>query len=110
MPKTFNEYAAAAAKTRFYPRHIGLLYTALKLNGEAGEVAEKVGKLYRDKAGVQTDEFRAAVAKELGDALYYIWAAADEVGYTLEQIAEMNEVKLADRAARNALKGDGDER
>jgi hypothetical protein len=44
----FTEYQAAATEIAFYP--------VLGLNGESGEVAEKVKKLMRDHGGILTDD------------------------------------------------------
>lgn len=102
-----NEYQDAAAETAIYRQNpnFKLIYPALGLNGEAGEIAEKVKKWIRDNV---LD--REACAKELGDVLWYIAAMADDLGYTLEDIAAMNLSKLRDRKARNALQGNGDNR
>lgn len=108
-PLTFNTYQEDAAE---YDRSQGLgpMYYALKLNGEAGEVAEKVGKLFRDRGGVLSDAYRLDIAKELGDVLWYTARLAAWVGYSLLQVAALNLMKLADRAARNVLHGSGDNR
>lgn len=87
-----------------------ILYPALKLNGEAGEVAEKVGKVLRDDDGLFSDEKRKDIALELSDVLWYIAALADSLGYTLDEIGEMNIAKLADRKARGKIGGSGDNR
>ena len=50
------------------------------------------------------------IAFEIGDVLWYCAMMATEVGYTLEEIAEMNLKKLADRKERGTLSGSGDER
>jgi NTP pyrophosphatase (non-canonical NTP hydrolase) len=50
------------------------------------------------------------VAKELGDVLWYIANLAEDLGYDLAEIADMNLEKLADRANRNVIKGSGDNR
>lgn len=108
---TFEEYQRYARATEKFPPILPpIAYAALKLNGEAGEVAEKIGKLYRDKGGVIDDEFRAAVKLELGDVQWYLSALAGLLGYTLEEIAQANIDKLASRAARNVIHGDGDYR
>lgn len=83
----------------------GLVYTVLGLNGEAGEYAEKVKKHIRD--GGNLDD---AAASELGDTLWYLSAAASALGYSLEDIGQMNIDKLTDRAKRKMLHGSGDER
>ncbi len=87
-----------------------LTYAILGLNGEAGEVAEKFKKILRDKGGVVSPEDRDAIKKELGDVLWYLSAISGELGLGLEDVAEGNISKLFDRAARNVLHGDGDDR
>jgi len=84
---------------------MALAYTALGLAGESGEYTEKVKKLIRDG---QLD--KPLAAKELSDVLWYLTAAAHELGYTLTDIAEINLVKLTYRAERGVLQGNGDER
>ncbi len=105
-----KEYQEIIKKTAVYPKEIGLPYCALGLCGEAGEVAEKVKKLYRDSGGVITEEFRQALKKELGDVQWYITATANEVGLTLEEIMEANYNKLIKRRETGTLHGDGDNR
>lgn len=80
------------------------------MNGEAGEAAEKVKKVIRDNGGVFTDETKRATALELGDALWYVGAAARELGFSLEDIAVMNIEKLSSRKERGVLHGSGDNR
>lgn len=75
--------------------------------GEAGELANKWKKVLRGDGG---DLFNSFVAAELGDVLWYLARLADECGYTLEEIASYNLKKLADRKARGALTGAGDDR
>jgi len=87
-----------------------LVYPTLGLAGEAGEVAEKVKKLIRDDAGVLSDERRAAIAKELGDVLWYVAQVATEAGLDLDEIAAANLEKLLSRAQRGVLQGSGDDR
>lgn len=105
-----NDYQLQATATAIYPPHYQVIYPALKLSGEAGEVSEKVGKALRDRDGDMSGEFRVELAKELGDVLWYIAALASDLGFTLEEIADMNVRKLADRAQRGVLGGSGDNR
>lgn len=79
-----------------------LEYPTLGLAGEAGEVANIVKKIQRDNEGVITDETRLKLKDELGDVLWYISACADELGLTLNEIAEFNIQKLAKRHNRAA--------
>ena len=110
---SFNEYQEKAATTAIYPhRHEigGLTYTVLGLNGEAGEVAEKLKKTIRDNNG-KIDEARTyEIAQELGDVLWYVAETASQLGLSLGQIAEINIEKLFSRKDRKVLQGSGDAR
>lgn len=111
----FYEYEDVAASTAIYPESgqgtlTAINYTILGLCGEAGEIANKVKKIYRDKDGVLSVEDRAEISKEIGDVLWYAARAAAELGYTLEEIAEYNAEKLQSRQARGVLAGNGDNR
>lgn len=108
--KTFDEYESIIAETAMYPMvgegtQMALAYTALGLTGEAGEFSEKIKKWIRD--GVLD---KPLAAKELGDVLWYLTASARELGFTLQDIAEINMVKLLSRKERGVLGGSGDER
>lgn len=114
---TLDEYQDKASDFVFYKG--SLLYPALGLTGEAGEVAEKVKKLYRDdEFNFLTDDLEdqltaeqaRGLAMELGDVLFYIAACANDIGYGLEEIAHMNIAKLSSRKERNQLQGSGDYR
>jgi NTP pyrophosphatase (non-canonical NTP hydrolase) len=119
---TFEEYEEAASKTAIYPgrgSEIGLVYVGLKMNGEAGEFAEHLGKAQRDDNFTQvvgdsrvslTEDRRDLLIKEVGDVLWYLSAAAHDLGTSLSEIAQINIEKLRDRANRNALQGSGDNR
>jgi len=98
MKVTFEEYQRQASETAKYPKRLqNLEYPTLGLAGEAGEVANVVKKIQRDFGGNLTDEIRARLKDELGDVLWYISACADELGLTLEEVAEFNVKKLAER-------------
>ncbi len=108
-----NEYQENAISTAIYPNQNsihGSIYCTLKLNGEAGEVAEKIGKILRDDSGKISDEKRMDLIKELGDVLWYIANLADELSVSLEAVADINLKKLAQRKANNTLHGSGDNR
>jgi NTP pyrophosphatase (non-canonical NTP hydrolase) len=105
-----SEYQRRSRRTAAYPREAWLAYPALGLAGEAGEVAEHVKKAIRDDGGDVGDERKAAMAKELGDVLWYVAQIATELGLDLDQIAEQNLAKLLSRQQRGVLSGSGDER
>lgn len=106
-----NEYQNAAGLTAIYPSEhlMGLIYTTLGLNGEAGEIAEKVKKLLRDGKTL-TEEHRQDLILELGDVLWYVANAAKELDVSLEEVATQNIAKLDSRSKRNMLGGSGDNR
>ena len=106
-----NEYQDKCKKTAVYPaKGMNYSYPALGLVGEAGEVAEKIKKVIRDQDGVLTEENKTEIGKELGDVLWYIAIMADEMGLTLEEVAEGNLKKLWSRKERGVLGGSGDNR
>jgi NTP pyrophosphatase (non-canonical NTP hydrolase) len=106
-----SEYQARSRTTAVYPgAGANLLYPTLGLCGEAGEVAEKIKKMVRDDDGVLTDERRGALAKELGDVLWYLAQLATEADLDLDSIAAANIEKLRSRQRRNVLQGSGDDR
>jgi NTP pyrophosphatase (non-canonical NTP hydrolase) len=112
---TFDEYQAAADKTAAYPdKGNNLLYPALGLAGETGETVDKIKKLWRNKGvtgeAALADADKQELVKEIGDVLWYCSALAAELKVPLAKIAEINIQKLADRAARNVIKSEGDNR
>jgi len=106
----FNEYQREARATAIYPIQYALMYPALGLCGEAGEVAEKVKKIFRDDNGEMTEARKEAIKKELGDCLWYIANLAHDCALDLQDIADANIVKLKSRQERGMLKGSGDTR
>ena len=107
----FEEYQKKSRVTAKYPdAGNNFIYPTLGLAGEAGEVAEKIKKVLRDKGGKIDDETREAIKKELGDVLWYVSQIATELNISLEEIASGNIVKLYDRMERGKLSGDGDNR
>lgn len=87
-----------------------LLHWVLGINGEAGEIAEKVKKIIRDKNAVVTEEDKAELAKEVGDVLWYLAVFAHHLDISLETIAQQNLDKLQSRKKRGVLQGSGDNR
>jgi NTP pyrophosphatase (non-canonical NTP hydrolase) len=107
----FNDYQLKSRKTAKYPA-IGhpVIYPTLGLVNEAGEVAGKIKKVFRDKDGQISPETRDALKAELGDVLWYIAQVCTELDLTLDEVAEHNIEKLYSRLERGTIKGDGDNR
>jgi len=107
----FKTYQKKARETAQYP-NLGSnnVYPTLGLVGDAGEVAEKVKKVIRDKKGVFDEESKVAIKKELGDVLWYISNLCTEFGFKLEDVASDNLEKLSIRAANGKISGSGDDR
>jgi NTP pyrophosphatase (non-canonical NTP hydrolase) len=101
----FKEYQGKAVSFAIYPATHKVLYPTLGLCGESGEVAEKVKKQVRD--GVFN---RHEVAKELGDVLWYLANICNDIGYNLDEIADLNIDKLSSRKKRDVIQGSGDNR
>lgn len=109
---TLSSYQYKALSTAIYPQEkgIGFLYCTLKLCGESGEIAQKVGKIIRDKNGKFSEEDKSNLADEVGDVLWYVANLSHLLGVDLGVVAERNLTKLADRKARGVLGGSGDKR
>ena len=106
-----NEYQKRALSTAIYPLDSEIIYPALGLCGEAGEVAEKIKKVIRDKGGDFSDPITInEIAKELGDVLWYLSAIANDLGLDLNTVAHMNLDKLQRRRKKKTLNGNGDNR
>lgn len=105
---TFTEYQEEAVKTALYPMPI--IYPTLAVNGEAGEIAEKVKKVLRDNEGTFTKEAKIAIAKEIGDVLWYLANLANDLDISLEEIALLNIKKINTRKNKNLIHGNGDNR
>jgi NTP pyrophosphatase (non-canonical NTP hydrolase) len=106
-----KQYEDFMQTSKFYPQDkLPITYPALGLNGEAGEVAEKVKKCWRDNGGVFTEDIKKAILKELADTLWYIWACADDMGYTLEDVLQTGMQKVKERKETNTVHGNGDNR
>lgn len=113
-PLTMNDYQADAAATMIYKWKV--IYPALGLSSEAGEVCDKIKKMIRDQDirfdGTEklSDQQRADIIFELGDVLWYVAALSRDLGVSLNELAHMNLEKLKMRQERNKLSGSGDNR
>lgn len=108
----FNDYQKQALTTAITSGDDfkDMMHWVLGLNGEAGEVAEKLKKIIRDKNGIISDSDKQELAKELGDVLWYLAVFAHDLGVSFDEVAATNLKKLADRQQRNKLGGSGDNR
>ncbi len=107
----FSEYQTQSRRTAKYPP-IGhaVVYPTLGLTNEAGEVAGKIKKIFRDKAGEISAADREALTGELGDVLWYLAQVCTELDISLEEVAAHNLEKLLSRLERGKIGGDGDNR
>lgn len=87
-----------------------IVYPTLGLVNEAGEVAGKIKKIFRDKGGQISDADRQALKHELGDVLWYLTQICTELDLTLAEVASANVKKLFSRLERGRIHGDGDDR
>tara|TARA_B100000073_G_scaffold299885_1_gene265983 strand:- start:14554 stop:14880 length:327 start_codon:yes stop_codon:yes gene_type:complete len=106
----FTTYQQKSRETAIYKNELKVLYPALGLAGEAGEVCEKIKKIYRDKDGDMSSNDRLAIRKELGDVLWYISQLACDIDVTLASVATANLEKLRVRKENGTLQGSGDDR
>lgn len=123
-PLSFEEYQASAKKTAIYNRDARVLYPALGLAGEVGELGEKVlqmavhagkcanqvKKIIRDDDCECDTPRKHDIGKEIGGVLWYCAAVASDLGFSLGDIAQENLDVLASRQERGTIQGDGDNR
>ncbi len=76
---------------------------ALGITGEAGEIAEDIKKHVFHGKALDSD----AVAKELGDLLWYIAVMSHELGYPLADVMAQNVAKLKARYPSGFVEGGG---
>ena len=110
---TIITYQQLCTETQIYPREHAVFYPALGLAGEAGEVANKIKKIMRDRNGDVNNlpiELKEDIANELGDCLWYISALATDLGIGLDGIAVENLKKLQKRKEQGTIHGSGDKR
>jgi NTP pyrophosphatase (non-canonical NTP hydrolase) len=90
-----NEYQrkAMVTKKNYATKKDQEINGLLGLAGEAGEVCDMIKKHY----SVGTPIDREALAKEIGDVMWYIAELCDAFGFTLDEVAQGNIKKLAAR-------------
>ncbi len=108
----FEEYQEKAKETALYPDKHRVVYPALGLGNEAGEVMGKIKKWLRgdDGDGAMSKDRMDLLEGELGDVLWYLSVLASDLGLSLEAVAMHNLDKLQSRKERGVIKGDGDKR
>lgn len=94
---TPNEYQKLAARTLidgpeapFPDLEIMLVWNALGLAGEAGEVADDIKKGVLHRHGID----RQRLKKELGDVMWYVAAICTKLELPLEEVMSANIEKL----------------
>lgn len=109
---TLDEYQKEALVTALFSGNElkDLAHWVLGVTGEAGEIAEKVKKIIRDKDGHLDDDAKTELAKEIGDVLWYLAVLSEYLGVKFDDIATANITKLRSRQARGVLQGSGDNR
>ena len=105
-PLTMSAYQQQAAKTAIYPLDKADQYLIAGLAGEVGELASIFAKHWRGDGDLNHDHAKA----ELGDVLWFVAILAEQLDTDLSTVAQGNLDKLADRAVRGKLKGNGDNR
>lgn len=105
-----NDYQKGTIETAIYAgagtgNDQEMVYLGLGLASEAGEVAGKIKKQIRD--GTYDP---GGLAYEIGDCLWYCARLADAIGYSLEDIMEINYNKLMKRKTAGTISGSGDAR
>ena len=111
-----NEYQKEA---RLFAVNDDLLHFTFGLLEEAGEAAGVLKRVYRGDDDYEdfnwsdyglSEEAEKKLAAELGDILWHIAVIADNLGLSLDAIAEYNLTKLQSRKQRDMIKGSGDNR
>lgn len=107
-----NEFQKKAIETAMYPEKHKIIYPALGLGDESGEVLGKIRKWLRedDGSGEMTHERKESIKGELGDVMWFVSNLANDLGFALEDVAKFNIEKLQSRKERGVIKGDGDNR
>lgn len=115
----FNEYQKKAHSTAQYPTRISLFggykdeiailnwaYPSLGLSAEVGELENQLKKVIRDDKGIITEMRDVEIRDEIGDVLWYIAELCSTLGYSMDEIANMNIGKLKLRQKNNQIHGD----
>ena len=104
--KTFNEYDEFMKSFGYSNKIQPIVFPVIGLTEEAGECSGKVKKWLRGDGKLD----KLALIKEIGDVLYYATRLSHDLGYSLEEVANIHIEKLNDRKKRGTLRGNGDNR
>jgi len=109
--KDFDKYQKFTSSTAVYPKQgKNFIYPLIGLQGEVGEVSEKVKKVIHDDKGKLTEEKRLEIVKELGDVVWYISQLSTEFKVKFSDVIKGNIEKLSSRKTRGKIHGSGDNR
>ena len=122
MSMDLNEYQEKAMSTCL-PIYDNFAYMSLGLVSEVGELAGKVAKAVRKEeiilfgndlyCGLKTPEdggkeLHKGLIGELGDVLWFVSGICNVLGLSLEDVADANLAKLAERKKNGTIIGNGD--
>ncbi len=99
-----NEYQLEVVRT-MDPEMVfreALCNWGLGIGGEAGEVIEHIKKFVYHGKPLDKD----AVAKEIGDVLWYLGALCNTLGLHLDQVMSLNVAKLRNRYPNGFVRQD----
>lgn len=111
-----NYYQLKAASTCMDSCN-NMTYLLTGLVAEVGEVADKIAKWKRRKEAhidkdllvfntrdtVDVYTYHKELGKELGDVLWFVAIMSAHIGFSLNDVAQMNLDKLAERKAKNEI-------
>lgn len=108
----FNEYQKLASRTATFDGNKldPLVYLALGIAGESGEVVEKIKKAYRNDGGEISQDKKEELKQELGDVMWYLSQVARVLDIPFDEVGKANIEKLADRQKRGKICSEGDNR
>lgn len=118
-----NEYQEKAMATCMESSN-NHLYMLHGLSEEVGELHGKFSKAlrkglitcdgncytYTPENGEECDEFELSIMKEAGDVAWMLAGFCKVMGWTLEEVCQLNLDKLADRKKRGVIDSKGDNR
>jgi len=99
---TLEQWLKETDRTAIYPDSFnkeltGVVYNALGLAGEAGEVADEIKKVIRNDKGIITPERKKKLCLEMGDVMWYWLRLTKELDLDIEDIMSENLKKLSQR-------------